>query len=120
MLYEFALDPAVVASWKTREQGRLVIDAFRIGNGRVPACIPRTWRRMVWDALGSVDQHDRQRLEVLVRYLSDRASSRRPADWDVAVAWLENAIREHARKPFRAIISTARREGTAFSHPMRR
>jgi hypothetical protein len=113
MLYEFALDPAAVANWKTREQGQLIVDAFRIGNGRVPACMPKKWKLMVWHAFDG-DQGDCKRMDVLVGYLSDRASSRRAVAWDGAAAWLENAIREHARKPFRAIISTARPEGAAF------
>ena len=82
MLYEFALDPAAVAGWTSRAQGRLVKEAFRIGSGRVPACVPGRWRRMVWEALAGDDQNVRLRIGVLIGYLHERASGRRVGTWD--------------------------------------
>jgi hypothetical protein len=114
MLYEFALDPAAVAGWTSRTQGRFVADAFRIGNGRVPTCLPSKWKRMVWNAFRGDDQHERQRMEALVRYLHDRASGRRATAWDPTTPWFDNSLREHAREAFHAIVTTARREGLAF------
>lgn len=111
MLHEFALDPAAVAGWTSRAQGRLVTEAFRIGNGRVPACLPRKWRRMVWDAFRGNDQNERLRLNVLVSYLYERASGRGVGAWDSAISWLDNVLLEHDREPFHAIVTTSHREG---------
>ena len=114
MLYEFALDPAAVAGWTSRAQGRLVKEAFRIGSGRVPACVPGRWRRMVWEALAGDDQNVRLRIGVLIGYLHERASGRRVGTWDGAVSWLSNVLVEHAREPFHAIVTTAQKEGAPY------
>jgi hypothetical protein len=114
MLYEFALDPAAVAGWTSHAQGRLVKEAFRIGNGRVPACVPRRWKRMVWEAFRSDDQNERLRIDVLISYLYDRASGRRVGTWDAAISWLSNILVEHARQPFHAIVTTAQRESAPY------
>ncbi len=71
-------------------------------------------RRMVWDAFRSDNQHERLRMDVLVRYLKDRATSHRTPDWDGAMPWLDNALVEHTREPFHAIITTARRYGADY------
>ena len=114
MLYEFALDPAAVARWTSHSQGCFVKEAFRIGNGRVPACVPHRWRRMVWQAFRGDDQNQRLRIEVLISYLHERASGRRIGTWDGAMSWLGNVLVEHAREPFHAIVTTAQREGAPY------
>ena len=114
MLYEFALDPAAVAGWTSHAQGRLVKEAFRMGNGRVPACVPRRWRRMVWEAFRGDDQNQRLRIDVLISYLHERASGRRVGTWDAAISWLSNILVEHAREPFHAIVTTVQREDAPY------
>jgi hypothetical protein len=107
MLYEFALDPAAVVSWRSREQYRYAIESFATGGARVPACVPRKhWRRLVLEALANAEQHERKFIEALVQYLFDRKSSRHVMDWNNGAPWLAGALAEHLRQPFHAIVST--------------
>lgn len=108
MVREYALDPQVVATADRILGGRLR-SGFKMGKGRIVARYPKRWKRLVWDAFRAFNDTsdlDRTRLEVLVNELFEFTSSRGEICWDPAAAcWLDNAIREHERLPFHAIIA---------------
>jgi hypothetical protein len=66
---------------------------------------------MVWDAVAGDDPNERLRLGILIGYLYERSSGRRVGTWDAAMSWLSNILVEHAREPFRAIVTTAQKGG---------
>jgi len=105
---EYALDPLVVATADRILGGRLR-SGFKMGQGRIMARYPKKWRRLVWDAFNAftdASDMDRTRLEVLINELFEFTASRGEVCWDPAAAsWLDNAIVEHQRLPFHAIIA---------------
>lgn len=108
MVREYALDPQVVATADRILGGRLR-SGFRMGQGRIMARYPKSWRRLVWDvfnALKDTSDVDRTRVEVLISELFEFTAARGEVHWDpAATSWLDNAILEHQRLPFHAIIA---------------
>ena len=111
MVHEFALDPELVASWGDRLHGRIFIDKFGFGTGRVVSRYPKSWQRRVWEAFENASaapasEIERTRVEVLLKSLTEPMVHRRACVWDNTCSWLENAEREHERRPFHAILSS--------------
>ena len=109
MLREYAIDPAVAATWGDRRTGRYFIGSFGIGTSRILSNYPRKrWKKIVWHAWETDSGRrdgDRKRLEVLIAQLS-RDSARRPnAVWNPDSSWLQNAMAEHERAPFHAVLA---------------
>lgn len=107
MIHEFALDPEAVTSWADKPTQKLILEVFRPGSGRVPACLPSNWRQAVLATMSGGDQNRLKELEIFARALLDRKSKRQATDsWDrKARTWLENAIAEHNAYPFHAIVT---------------
>lgn len=117
MIHAYALEPRLVASWGRREEFRFIRDKFGIGTPRALLELPKLskWRRAVHDAaleLG-LSQEDMKRIEELFRLFSEHKHKRGDSVYDGLLSWLENAEREHDRKPFRAILATANPRGHA-------
>ena len=116
MIYEYALEPELVASWHDRLLGRFFVEHFGFGTGRVVSRYPKKWRKLVWEAFQAVfgaaaGEIERKRVEELLARLT-AAEVRRPGCvWDDACAWLENAERENERRPFHAILSRGNPRG---------
>lgn len=105
MVREYALDPQLVATADRILGGRLR-SGFKMGQGRIVARYPKKWRRLVWDAFNDTSDMDRTRVEVLIGELFEFTTSRGEVLWDpAATCWLDNAILEHERLPFHAIIT---------------
>lgn len=109
MLREYAVDPAVAATWIDRRTGRYFIGSFGIGTSRILSNYPRKrWKKLVWQAWETDSARrdgDRKRMEVLIAQLS-RDTARRPnAVWNPDSSWLQNAIAEHERAPFHAVLA---------------
>ncbi len=108
MIYEFAIDPAEVATWSSREKYGYVYNAFGIGTPRIVARLPKHWRRMVWDAFkgGTIDEQ--ARIEELLKAMGEKMI-RRPievGDWDSD--WLSAILEEDKLTNFQAIISSSK------------
>lgn len=102
MFYEYALEPTVLSSW---ERVRYFLDAFGPWKRRFLAQYPRSWKLLVYQALNCRDV-EKKRIEERLARLDPRVfSARLGAPYDVTIAWLDNAIAEHTRKPFHAIIA---------------
>jgi hypothetical protein len=104
VIYAFALEPSLVATWARRDEFRFFFDKFGIGTPRVMFELPAftEWKNAVHAAaleLGISDQ-DELRLVELFRVLGEVRCSRHDALYDpVKKTWLENAETEYARRP---------------------
>ena len=108
MVYGFALEPEMVATWGNRSEYRYFADKFGIGQPRLMVEFPKLkiWRRSVLQATNSLGDLERQRVTALVGILTDRTVARTPHDeYDGTRTWLENAEKEHEANPFHAILA---------------
>ena len=106
MIYEYALEPELVASWTDRRDVRYFKNSFGRGQGRLVSRFPKRWKKLVWDALEDTDDLARKRVEELLACLSEAMVHRGHINWhQPPVTWLENAEHEHQRQPFRAILA---------------
>jgi hypothetical protein len=116
MIYEYALEPELVATWGNQQEYRYFIDKFGLGQPRVAARYPKRWARMVWGAFSSNNDLERTRMTELLARLSERMTHRPAAGWDPTKPWLHNAEIEHARRPFHKILAHGR-DDTVENHP---
>lgn len=111
MIHVYALEPQLVASWAKREQFRFFYDKFGLGTPRAMLELPAftNWKRAVFREAERLDlsEEDKKRLEELFRLLGEHRSRRRDSVYDGLLTWLENAEREHDRRPFAGILATA-------------
>ena len=109
MLREYAVDPAVAATWIDRRTGRYFIGSFGIGTSRILSNYPRKrWKKLVWQAWETDSARrdgDRKRMEVLIPRLLRDTAHRPNAVWDPDSSWLQNAMAEHERAPFHAVLA---------------
>jgi hypothetical protein len=107
MLYEFAVDPSAVSRW---EPFRYVTDHAGAENGRLIARLPKRWEDAVLRACSACGPVEKKKItERLVQIKNRLTRSGRP--YDHGFDWLRNAEDQHAREPFRAIISTRNPNG---------
>lgn len=106
MIYEYALEPEMVAAWGTLHSSRFFIREFGLSQGRLVSRYPKSWARRVWKAFSGGSDMDRKRLEELLMRLKETMVKRKDCYWDEKQgSWLENALLEHDRYPFRAILA---------------
>jgi len=109
MIYEFALEPNLVARWHDRNEYLFFDEKFGLRARRIVTAYPRNWKRLVWEAFGkspaAADQNAQMRMTELIQHLWQN-SVRRPATFPEIASWLARAEAEHSERPFRAIIAT--------------
>ncbi|WP_299882665.1 hypothetical protein [uncultured Sulfitobacter sp.] len=104
MHYEYAVEPAAIAEdWKTC---RYLAELFGFDRGRLLSQFPKKWLPMAIEAAADLPPVEKKRVIEKLRLLKAHASVRagRPYDPDGGT-WLDNAVREHAAAPFRAIVA---------------
>jgi len=104
MLYEYAVEPrAIGSSWAIF---RYVIEKFGFDKGRLISEFPKKWFREVYDATAGLPPVQKKRVEEALNQARKNKVVRchRPYDPN-AGDWLHNALNEHQRSPFRAIIA---------------
>ena len=110
MIYDYALDPRLVAQWADPKEYAFYREAFSEQSGRVGCAFPNEWKRQVLSEFQRLfprtraDSVQRQRLDVLLSTLTP-LMLKRDSQHDPAQSWLEIAECEHARCPFRGILS---------------
>jgi hypothetical protein len=114
MIYEFALEPELVASWVDRAAYRFFDGKFGVGQRRIASAFPAhdRWRACVLrafdDAFASAQpaarQAARQRLGALLVHICRDMAERQGTMPD---SWREAVAREHVARPYRAILETA-------------
>lgn len=99
MLFEYAVEPELVATWADPRAGRYFIDRFGIGTPRLVSRYPKSWKRLVWKAWEASGKRgagetgrQRRRMETLIQHLSAAMVERRHPDWDADRSWVENAV----------------------------
>jgi len=112
MHHEYAVDPHVLgSSWQTF---RYLIEKFGFDKGRLIAEFPRkAWFRDVYDSASGFSPMQKSRLEILLRDAKRTKVVRTGRSYDPNSAWLSNALTEHQRLPFQAIIAQENVLGSA-------
>ena len=106
MIYEYALEPELVATWTNRKDYRYFMPSFGLGQGRIVSRYPKRWQRLVWNAPRANDDFSRMRLEALLNKLSETMVRRSDIHWDAdSTSWMENSEGEHEKRPFHAILA---------------
>ena len=115
MIHEYALEPALVASWHERRRAIFFAKEFgsypgKFDTGRVVSRYPEHWEDLVWEAFkatfGDTATHnDRRRLGSILDQLRERIVRRPDGIWDGEKDWLINAETEHRDRPFHAILA---------------
>lgn len=110
MIYDYALDPRLVAQWADPKEYAFYREAFSEQSSRVGCAFPNEWKRQVRKEFQRLfpgtraDSVQRQRLEVLLTTLTP-LMLKRDSQHNSAQSWLEIAECENARYPFRGILS---------------
>ncbi len=47
MVYEYALEPELVATWGNRQDFRYFVEKFGLGQPRIVSRYPKPWKRLV-------------------------------------------------------------------------
>lgn len=104
MLHEYAVDP--------EDLGRLgpmwvLMEQVSVAHGRVIADFPKSWFRLVYEAMDRANCPDVERLAIEKRMIRLRSALARLGGQREfsGSSWYEAAIRAHAMSKFRAIIS---------------
>lgn len=117
MIYEFALDPEMVARWHDRKEYAFFDGHFGIDAGRTVSGYPNKWRQMVKKAFFDQNLADNQnaamRMEALLDILCEKMA-KRPSSLSDLPTWLEKAESEHGERPFRGVISISNPRGRQF------
>ncbi|NEV60377.1 hypothetical protein [Thiorhodococcus minor] len=114
MIHEYAIEPHLVANAGSLARFRFWSLEFGLGTPRIMAQLPKkkNWRRLVFQAMNSnTGDVERTRVEALIGHLTSSSSCRETAVYDGALPWIDNALSEHARQPFRAILAAEDRAG---------
>ncbi len=84
---------------------RYLYEKFGYSRGRVIARYPEEWVEMVKASLGDCQTMERHTIIERLVMIQRSALLPRDHDWDKGKMWLDNAIEEHTKRPFDAIIS---------------
>ncbi len=112
MLYEYAVEPqAIGSSW---EAFRYLIEKFGPDRGRLVSRLPSKWERKVVQAAKEAGVPDIRMASIVERL---RNVKMRVVDfgrpYDSEQTWIDNALIEHQRAPFHAIIARQNLGGSA-------
>lgn len=108
MIYEFAVDPVVVATWYRRELGRFFAREFGVGTPRIMSRFPQAWKNRVWEEFrrsGNCTSLNERRMTAILKDVSTKMIKRPSLSWDDSKSWLENTETENCVTPFYAILS---------------
>ena len=121
MIYEFALEPALVARWCEREKYLFFKEKFGLRSRRIISTYPKKWKKFVWEAFKSGpsanDQNAQMRMTEVVQYLWQKPI-KRPSTFPEIMIWLARAEAEHAERPFHAILATDNPRHKSFVIPV--
>ena len=117
MIYEFTLEPNLVASWHDRKNYLYFDEKFGLKTGRIISAYPKKWVAQVWEAFETSsygqDQNARINLDALLTHLTQNMVKRRNTFSEITV-WLERAEAEHAERPFHALLAEANPRGNNY------
>ncbi|MFP3868510.1 MAG: hypothetical protein ACLFUU_10155 [Desulfobacteraceae bacterium] len=114
MIYEYAIEPELVATWGNIDKYRYFYEQIGLGTPRIMSDYPKlkNWRRRVLQAAaGFKGTYDYLRIEELIKRLTEIRIFREGSNYDGNISWLENAAKEHVKHPFQAILARQHRDG---------
>ena len=110
MIYEYAIEPELAASWHDPRAARFFLAQMGLGTPRVACEFPKsTWKATVMAALSNLIadpvgvQNARKRLDALLRHIGESGTAR-DALLSEKETWLEGARRENGKRAFRGIL----------------
>lgn len=104
---EYAVEPAAIGTdWETF---RYLIEKFGFDKGRLISRLPSKWEKKVIAAAKDSGVSDIKMASMIERLKNTKKTRVVDfgRDYDANISWMDNALREHAIRPFRAIISGA-------------
>ncbi len=112
MHYEYAVEPqAIGASW---ENFRYLIEKFGFDKGRLISQFPKSWFREVYQAGDDLTPMQKKKIEEALSQAKKNKVIRSGRKYDPGLgSWMDNALAEHRRQPFHAIIASHAPEGEA-------
>lgn len=117
MLFEYAVEPqAIGSSWQTF---LYLIEKFGFDRGRLISRLHGNWERKVIHAAKEAGVPDIRLASIVERLRNAKLAVvdlGRPYDFEKS--WIDNALTEHHRAPFRAIIAQNNPSGNAAVLPM--
>jgi hypothetical protein len=114
MIYEYALEPEALAFWAANPSDyRFAFDKFGLGQPRLVSKYPKNWIKQVHDAATSLkdEKLEIKRLDGLIELIREKMIRRQNYNYYGDAPWLENAVREHNRSPFHAILACTNPNG---------
>ena len=110
---EYAVEPAAIgADWNTF---KYIIEKFGFEKGRLISRLPGKWEKKVLAAAKDAGVSD-IRISSMIERLKNTKKIRIVdfgRTFDGSQSWVDNALREHASRPFRGIICAAKPAGCA-------
>ena len=106
MLHEYAVEPQAIGSdWYTF---RYVIEKFGFDKGRLISQFPKHWFREVYQAAEDLPVMQKKRVAEALNQARKNKVVRYGRPYDPHLGgWIDNALTEHRREPFHAIIAAA-------------
>lgn len=101
MIFEYALEPSLLADWNRFQR---LVALFGMTKGRLISRYPRNWSRRVYDAAPS-GTTEKTKIEIALQRIQGDLLLPRKHIWDEKLDWLRNAVAEHGRSPFQAILA---------------
>ena len=106
MIYEYALEPEMVATWGELQKYRFFYNEFGFNRGRIVSRYPKSWAKKVYETYSGNDDMEKARLVTILQKISENSIKRKETCWEEEKNnWLANAICEHSRHPFDAILA---------------
>lgn len=103
MIFEYALEPQLLSSWSSFQR---LVSLFGISKGRLISRYPKRWTRLVYDSVPS-GTTEKAKIEIALKRIERELLLPRSHQWNDTNNWLSNAIEEHARIPFQAILASS-------------
>lgn len=117
MLFEYAVEPqAIGSSWKNL---RYLIEKFGFDRGRLISRFPKKWEKKVIQAAKEAGVPDIKMASIVERLRNTNLAVvdlGRP--YEPEMSWIGNALTEHQRVPFHAIIAQQNQDGNAAVLPV--
>jgi len=107
MVFEYAIDPDLVATWGNLSNYRIFHDKFGLGEPRIMAEYPalKDWRRRVLHAATGKDGMEMNRVTAMISILSETMIKRNVEGYNDNLDWLESTEKEDHQLPFDAILA---------------
>jgi hypothetical protein len=110
MLLEFALEPSLLSNW---DRFQRLVSLFGVAHGRLISRFPKKWQQLVLNSATCGPVEKARIEEALRRRLDDRLLPRYH-EWRDDLSWIANAVAEHGKRPFHAILAAASQVGHDF------